>query len=238
MPTAAAPSPCPRRRRPRPVSARRRRQRFRMPRMTSTSSARCSMSVSLNPPRIRLKPDPTFGHESGTAGSHIRLAQRTPVSLRKRLPPDRAKRALLQKFLFSGQTVRNDRFGRQQQHPGEEQIPPQGLPLLGVFPRQRFRGRQPRPLRRSRGRSPRPRAPPDRAAPGRLRPDRCSRQWPSAGRWSSRWCAPHRCPARSARAAPAYSPAASSAGRTGVTTMRSPRICARQWTRGRRPGRR
>src|SRR3970282_365788 len=52
----------------------------------------------------------------------------------------RTKAALLQKFLFSGQTVRDDRFGGQQQHAGEEQIPPQRLPFLGVFPRQRFGG--------------------------------------------------------------------------------------------------
>src|SRR5437899_2764758 len=96
-----------------PRVARRRRHLFRMRRMTSTSSARWSMSV----PSIRLKPDPAFNYQHS-------LTPRT-WSARKRLPPGTAKRAPLQKFLFSGQTVRNDGFGGQQEHASEDQIPPQ-----------------------------------------------------------------------------------------------------------------
>ena len=96
-----------------PRSASRRRQRFRTRRMTSTSSARRSDAG--------LPSD-----MSAIARGHLRVD--TPAGY----TPD-LRNGSTGIVLVSRQPVRDDRLGRQQQQAGEQQVPPEALPSLGLL---------------------------------------------------------------------------------------------------------
>src|SRR5580765_579925 len=103
-----------------------------------SSSASTVPATMITAPRSASRPRHRFRTRRMTSTSSVRGSMRR-FSLRERLHPASASRSpkgvALQELLFAREVVRDYGFRRQQQQTGHQQVPPQTLTPLRLFPR-------------------------------------------------------------------------------------------------------